>query len=247
MNQTENTIIVIPARMASTRLPGKPLADIHGKPMIVRVWERAMAAGLGHVLVAAAETPIAQAIWDAGGDAILTEPRLPSGSDRAKAALDLRDPDKRFTTVINLQGDLPTLDPKLISACLHALGQQHADIATLAVEITDTNDLNNPNIVNAIASLDEEHPVALAIDFKRNLSTYAKPPYWHHIGIYAYHRESLERFVSLPQSPREKEHSLEQLRALDNHMRISIARVDTVPVGVDTREDLELARRLLKP
>jgi 3-deoxy-manno-octulosonate cytidylyltransferase (CMP-KDO synthetase) len=248
MIDEQKTIIVIPARMASTRLPGKPLADIHGAPMIVHVWRRAMESGVGAVLVAAAESAIAQAIWDAGGDAIVTEPRLPSGSDRAKAALDLRDPDKRYTHVINVQGDLPTLDPALIRVCLDGLAHGKADIATIACEITPDREaeIHNVNVVKAIASLSDDQPTALAYNFQRRIASTAKPPFFHHIGIYAYHRAALERFVKLPPSAREKEHALEQLRAMDAGMRIAVTRVDTVPLGVDTREDLEAARALLK-
>ena len=246
MIEQHNTIIIIPARMASTRLPGKPLADIHGVPMIVEVWKRAVAANIGHVLVAAAESAIANVIREAGGDAMVTEPRLPSGSDRIAAALDLRDSGRRFDYVVNLQGDLPTIDPLAMQRCLAGLTNDSVDIATIAAEILDEADIANPNIVKAIAPLEGEREVAYARDFVRVVDGDMPPPYWHHIGVYAYRRASLERFVKLPISAREKERSLEQMRALDNGMKIAVVKVDTVPLGVDTPADLEIARKLLK-
>jgi 3-deoxy-manno-octulosonate cytidylyltransferase (CMP-KDO synthetase) len=246
MIEQHNTIIIIPARMASTRLPGKPLADIHGVPMIVEVWKRAVAANIGHVLVAAAENQIAEAIRAAGGDAMTTEPRLPSGSDRIAAALALRDASRRFQYIVNLQGDLPTIDPLSVRRCLAGLTNDSVDIATIAALITDEADVANPNIVKAIAPLEGEREVAYARDFVRNVDPEMQAPFWHHIGVYAYRRESLERFVSLPVSTREKNRSLEQMRALDNDMKIAVVKVDAVPLGVDTPADLEIARRQLK-
>ncbi len=246
MIEQHNTIVIIPARMASTRLPGKPLADIHGVPMIVEVWKRAIAANIGHVLVAAAENQIAEAIRAAGGDAMTTEPRLPSGSDRIAAALALRDGVKKFQYVINLQGDLPTIDPLSIRRCLAGLTNDSVDIATIAAQISDEADVANPNIVKAIAPLEGEREVAYARDFLRVIDPEMQAPFWHHIGVYAYRRASLEKFVSLPVSTREKNRSLEQMRALDNDMKIAVVKVDTVPLGVDTPADLEMARRLLK-
>jgi len=246
MIEQHNTIVIIPARMASTRLPGKPLADIHGVPMIVEVWKRAVAANIGHVLVAAAENQIAEAIRSAGGDAMTTEPRLPSGSDRIAAALALRDGIKKFQYVINLQGDLPTIDPLSIRRCLAGLTNDSVDIATIAAQITEEADVANPNIVKAIAPLEGEREVAYARDFLRVVDSEMQAPFWHHIGVYAYRRASLEKFVSLPVSTREKNRSLEQMRALDNDMKIAVVKVDTVPLGVDTPADLEMARRILK-
>lgn len=242
----QNTIIVIPARMAATRLPGKPMADINGTPMIVHVWRRAMEAKLGHVLVAAGESEIAAAIRDAGGDAIVTEANLKSGSDRVAAALHLRDPERHFTHVVNLQGDLPTVEPLTVRRCLAGLTNDSVDISTVATEILNDEDRVNPNIVKAIAPLGKDREVAYARDFVRVLTDDHPAPHWHHIGIYAYRRSSLERFVSLPQSTREKERSLEQLRALDNGMKIAVVQVDSNPLGVDTPQDLDMARRLLK-
>jgi 3-deoxy-manno-octulosonate cytidylyltransferase (CMP-KDO synthetase) len=242
----QNTIVVIPARMASTRLPGKPMADINGTPMIVHVWRRAQEANVGHVLVAAAEAEIANAVRVAGGDAIVTDPKLASGSDRVAAALALRDKKQQFAHVLNLQGDLPTIDPLAVQRCLAGLTNPGVDISTIAAEITAGIERDNPNIVKAIAPLSSTREVAFARDFVRDLPPGSPPPWWHHIGIYAYHREALERFVTLPPSAREKERSLEQMRALDNGMKIAVVKVDSVPLGVDTHADLERARILLK-
>jgi 3-deoxy-manno-octulosonate cytidylyltransferase (CMP-KDO synthetase) len=246
MIEHHNTIIIIPARMAATRLPGKPMADINGVPMIVHVWRRAMEAKVGHVLVAAAQYEIAEAIKTQGGDAIVTEPNLPSGSDRVAAALALRDSDNRFEHVVNLQGDLPTIDPLSVRRCLAGLTNEQVDISTIAAKIDNDEDRNNPNVVKAIAPLSKEREVAFARDFVRVLSPEHDAPHWHHIGIYAYRREALNRFVSLAPSPREQERKLEQMRALDNGMKIAVVAVETVPLGVDAPADLEMARRVLK-
>lgn len=246
MIDNQNTIVVIPARMASTRLPGKPLADIHGLPMIVHCWKRAVEANIGQVLVAAAEVEIADAIRSRGGDAIVTNPALPSGSDRIAEALSLRDPGHRFDYVVNLQGDLPTIDTLSIRRCLAGLVNEAAGISTIAALIERQEDVANPNIVKAIAPLSEEREVAFARDFVRTVGPEHQPPFWHHIGVYAYRRAVLERFVALPVSPREAERKLEQMRAMDNGMRIVVVRVDTVPLGVDTPHELETARRMLR-
>ena len=246
MIEQQNTIVVIPARLSARRLPGKPLADIWGEPMIVHVWRRAMEAKIGHVLVAAGDLPIAEAVRAAGGDAITTEANLPSGSDRVAAALALRDPQGRYTHVVNLQGDLPTIDPLSVQRCLAGLTNESVDISTVASLITDDADVANPNIVKAIAPLGPDREVAFARDFVRAVSPAHTPPFWHHIGIYAYRRAALETFVTLPQSTREKERSLEQMRALDNGMKIAVVRVDTVPLGVDSPADLDAARLVLK-
>ena len=242
----QNTIIVIPARMAASRLPGKPLADIHGVPMIVHVWRRAMEAKLGHVLVAAGDSAIAAVVREAGGDAIVTPANLPSGSDRVAAALALRDAIQQFSHVVNLQGDLPTIDPLAVRRCLAGLTNDGVDISTIAAKINTEEDVANPNIVKAIVPLGEAREVAFARDFVRVVGQEHVAPFWHHIGIYAYRRESLQRFVALPQSAREKERSLEQMRALDNGMKIAVVQVDSVPLGVDAPADLETARRILK-
>jgi 3-deoxy-manno-octulosonate cytidylyltransferase (CMP-KDO synthetase) len=246
MIDNHNTIVVIPTRMASMRLPGKPLADIHGLPMIVHVWKRAVEAKVGPVLVAAAENEIAEVVRAHGGDAIVTDPALPSGSDRIAAALRLRDPGGRYDFVLNLQGDLPVIEPLAIQRCLAGLINDQVDISTIAAPITDPADVANPNIVKAIASLGGDREVAFARDFVRRIGPEHELPYWHHIGLYAYRRAALERFVALPVSPREAVRRLEQMRALDNGMRIAVVRVDTVPLGVDTPAELEIARQLLR-
>jgi 3-deoxy-manno-octulosonate cytidylyltransferase (CMP-KDO synthetase) len=246
MIENHNTIVVIPARMASTRLPGKPMADIHGQPMIVHVWKRAIEANVGQVLVAASEIEIVNAIKDRGGDAIVTDPRLPSGSDRIAQALELRDPGRRWQYVVNLQGDLPTIDALAVRRCLAGLLNESVDVSTIAALIDNEADVLNPNIVKAIVPLSDEREVAFARDFVRKLGPLHKPPYWHHIGIYAYKRASLERFVALPVSENEASRKLEQMRALDNGMKIAVVRVDSVPLGVDTAAELDQARQILK-
>ena len=239
-----NPILLIPARMASTRLPGKPLAAIAGRPMIVRVWERAMAANLGPVVVAAAEPEIVAAIEAAGGRAILTDPSLASGSDRIFAALKIADPQGRHDVVVNLQGDLPALAPDVIRAAVAAL--PGADIATLAAQITDPAERGNPAVVKAVVAWDEGGEKGRALYFTRTSAPSGDGPLFHHVGIYAYTRDALTRFVALPPSPLELREKLEQLRALEANMSIAVARVDTVPLSVDTPADLERANVLLK-
>lgn len=246
MIENHNTIVIIPARMASTRLPGKPLADIHGLPMIIHVWRRAIAANVGQVLVAAAENEIAETVRAAGGDAIVTDPALPSGSDRIAEALRLRDPGRRFAFVVNLQGDLPTIESLSIQRCLAGLVNEQAEISTIAAPIEADEDLIDPNIVKAIAPLSNEREVAFARDFVREIGPEHEPPHWHHIGVYAYRRSALDRFVALPVSAREAKRNLEQMRALDNGMNIVVVRVETVPLGVDTPAQLEIARHMLR-
>lgn len=237
-------LVVIPARMASTRLPGKPLADICGAPMIVQVWRRAVEAGIGRVVVAAAEAEIAQAVREAGGEAILTDPDLPSGSDRVWQAVCDIDPEGLHRIVLNVQGDLPTLDPALIRAAYDALIRPGADISTLAAEISVEEERTNPNVVKAVAVFGETR-LARALYFTRATAPWGDGPLYHHIGLYGYRREALARFVSLPPSPLEKREKLEQLRALEAGMTIEVALVDTVPLGVDTPADLERARAVL--
>jgi 3-deoxy-manno-octulosonate cytidylyltransferase (CMP-KDO synthetase) len=240
-----NAIILIPARLGSTRLPDKPLVDIAGEPMIVRVWRRAMAANIGPVLVAAAEEPIVQAIRLAGGDAILTDPALPSGSDRVHQALTRHDPGRRFQVVVNLQGDLPALDPDAIRQVSATLQDSGADIATLAAPITQRQEGENPSVVKAIVSWNHDGNRGRALYFTRALAPFGEGPLFHHVGIYAFTRESLERFVTLPVSPLEQREKLEQLRALEAGMRIEVARIDAVPLSVDTPEDLARARQTI--
>ncbi|MFN4087908.1 MAG: 3-deoxy-manno-octulosonate cytidylyltransferase [Alphaproteobacteria bacterium] len=243
-----NPIVVIPARLASTRLPGKPLADIHGRPMIVHVWERAMEAAIGPVLVACAEPEIAAAVGDAGGVAVLTDPDLPSGSDRVHAALAAFDPAGRHDMVVNLQGDLPTIDPVLLRAALAPLGDDAVDIATLAVEIVDPAERHDPNVVKAVfVPAGGAPPTGRALYFTRATAPAGDGPLYHHVGLYAFRRAALARFVGLPPGVLERRERLEQLRALEAGMRIDVALVDTVPLGVDTPADLERGGALLRP
>lgn len=245
-----NPIVVIPARMASTRLPGKPLADIAGLPMIVQVWARAREAGLGRVVVAAAESEIADAVRAAGGEAVLTDPDLPSGSDRIWQALGMVDPEGRHDLIVNVQGDLPTLDPRLIRVAADALTSSGADISTLAAEIRVEEERTNPNVVKAViafreGAFREGQKSGRALYFTRATAPSGDGPHYHHIGLYAYTRSALARFVALPPSPLERREKLEQLRALEAGMSIEVALVDTVPLGVDTPADLEKARAAL--
>ena len=240
-----NPVVLIPARMASTRLPDKPLADIAGKPMIVHVWERAKEAGIGPVCVAAAEKEIAEAVIRAGGEAVLTRADHPSGSDRIFEALSKIDPARRFDVVVNVQGDLPTLDPKVVRRALEPLADPAVDIATLAVEITREEERTNPNVVKAVAAFTPEQSIARALYFSRATVPANPGPLYHHVGLYAYRRAALERFVKLPPGRLEQRERLEQLRALEAGMRIDVALVDTVPLGVDTPAELARARAAL--
>ncbi len=241
-------IIVIPARMASTRLPGKPLADINGDPMIVQVWRRAIEADVGPVVVAAAEPAIVDAVRAAGGEAVITEPDLPSGSDRVYAAVERLDPDRRHDVVVNLQGDLPALDPDTIRTVLTPLADRSFDIATLAVRITDPEERDRSQITKAVIGVADDAPpgtIARALYFSRQPVPWGDGAHYHHIGIYAFRRAALARFVSLEPSPLERREKLEQLRALEAGMCIGVALVDTVPIGVDTPADLERARQFM--
>lgn len=240
-----NPVLLIPARMASTRLPAKPLADIAGLPMIVRVWRQAKAAGLGPVVVAAGEPEIVAAIENAGGQAVLTDPDLPSGSDRIWAALQILDPDAKHDVVVNLQGDLPALAPVQLRTVVQALGQSGADIATLAAPIDNDADRVNPAVVKAVVAWDASGKLGRALYFTRATAPAGEGPLFHHVGLYAYRREALESFVALPPSALERSEKLEQLRALEAGMSIAVARVDEAPLSVDTPADLERARKLL--
>lgn len=241
---SHHNLIVIPARMQATRLPGKPLADIAGTPMIVHVWRRAVAANAGDVVVATDSGEIADAVTAAGGKAIMTRTDHASGSDRVFEAVTKADPGQSAGIIVNLQGDLPTLDPDLVTRCLAPLSDPEVDIATLTAVITEPEERTNPNVVKVVGT-----PIAddrlRALYFTRASAPSGDGPLYHHIGIYAYRRASLERFVSLPPSPLEKREKLEQLRALEAGMRIDVAIVDTVPLGVDTPADLERARSLI--
>jgi 3-deoxy-manno-octulosonate cytidylyltransferase (CMP-KDO synthetase) len=237
-------LILIPARMASGRLPGKPLADIAGEPMIVHVMRRAQAADLGPVAVATDSEAIAACVEKAGGRAVMTRTDHESGSDRIFEALRSVDPACQAEIIVNLQGDLPTLAPADIAAALKPLADAGVDIATLAAEITDARERTDPSVVKVVGS-----PVApkrlRALYFTRAEAPAGEGPFYHHIGIYVYRRAALARFVSLPASPLERRERLEQLRALEDGMRIDVTVVDSVPLGVDTAEDLTRARELL--
>lgn len=242
-----NPIVAIPARMQSTRLPGKPLADIHGEPMIVHVWRRAMEAAVGPVLVAAAEPEIAAAVERAGGKAVLTDPAHQRGTDRIGEALAKIDPEGRYDTVVNVQGDLPTIDPRIVRAALLPLADPAVDIATLVAEITIEEERTNPNVVKCVVGFRPGAQVARALYFTRATAPARAGPHYHHIGLYTYRRAALDRFTRLEPGVLEVRESLEQLRALENGMRIDAVLVDTVPLGVDTPADLERARRMLAP
>lgn len=237
-------IVLIPARMQATRLPGKPLADIHGRPMILHVIDRATEAGIGEVAVATDDGTIRKAVEDAGARVLMTSADHQTGSDRIFEALGKADPAGRLSIVVNLQGDLPTIEPGLIRRVIAPLEDPAVDIATLAVEIIDEEEKTNPNVVKVVGT-----PVGAnhlrALYFTRATAPANDGPLYHHIGIYAYRRAALERFVKLPQAPLEQREKLEQLRALENGMRIDVAIVDAVPLGVDTPADLEKARALL--
>ncbi len=239
-----NVLIVIPARLQATRLPGKPLADIGGEPMIVHVWRRAMAAEAGRVVVATDSEEITSAVRNAGGETVMTRADHPSGSDRVFEAINRVDPDANNDIIVNLQGDLPLLEPRLVTGCIAPLREKGPDIATLAAEITEPGERDNPNVVKVVGS--PLAPARLrALYFTRATAPHGDGPLYHHIGIYAYRRPALERFVSMPPSPLEKREKLEQLRALEGGLRIDVSLVDTVPLGVDTPADLERARLLL--
>lgn len=238
-----DTIILIPARMASTRLPGKPLADINGQPMIVRVLRRALAAGIGEAVVATDSEAVQTAVEKSGGRAVMTRSDHVSGSDRIYEALQALDPERSIDFIVNVQGDLPTVDPADIRAALKPLADPAVDIATLAAVINDPAERGNPNVVKVAGPFVSPGRMH-ALTFTRANATGAGPHY-HHIGLYAYRRTALERFVTLPPSANEQREKLEQLRALDAGMRIDVVVVPSVPLGVDTPEELAKARTML--
>ena len=247
MSAPRHPIVIIPARLGSTRLPGKPLADIHGMPMIVHVWRRAVAADIGRVIVAAGDAQIVDAVRAAGGEAVLTDPAHPSGSDRIHEALIRVDPDGRHDAVINVQGDLPTIGGDDIRAVFAPLADDAVDIATLGIAIDDAAERDDPNVVKAIAAIAPPARIGRALYFTRAAAPWGPGPYYHHIGLYAYRRAALERFVALPPGILERREKLEQLRALEAGMRIDMALVDSVPFGVDTPAQLDKAREILAP
>ncbi|TCD16437.1 3-deoxy-manno-octulosonate cytidylyltransferase [Oricola cellulosilytica] len=237
-------LILIPARMASMRLPGKPLAEIAGKPMIVQVAERALEADCGLVAVATDDARVFDAVTDAGVRAVMTRDDHASGSDRISEAAGMVDPDRLHDVIINVQGDLPTIDAASIRASIEPLADTACDIATLGAEISDEREKTNPNVVKIVGT-----PLGAtllrALYFTRATAPWGEGPLYHHIGLYAYRRAALERFVALPPSQLETREKLEQLRALEAGMAIHVAIIDTVPLGVDTQADLERARAIL--
>ncbi len=241
----KRVLIVIPARMEASRLPGKPMLDIAGEPMIVHVWRRAHQAESGRVVVATDADEIAAAIRSAGGEAVMTRKDHASGSDRVFEAINKVDPEADAEFVINIQGDLPTLDPGLVTACLAPLEKKGPNIATLAAQIAEESERDNPNVVKVVGTPTDDEKVLRALYFTRATAPAGDGPLYHHIGIYAYRRPALEKFVALKPSTLEKREGLEQLRALEAGMRIDVSVVDTVPLGVDTKDDLERARKLV--
>jgi 3-deoxy-manno-octulosonate cytidylyltransferase (CMP-KDO synthetase) len=237
-------LVLIPARLAATRLPDKPLADIAGEPMIVHVWRRAMEAGIGPVAVATDAPEIAEAVTRAGGQAVMTRADHPSGSDRIFEAVEKLDPEGRHDVIVNVQGDLPTVDPAAIAASISPLSDPQVDLATLVAVIGREEEKTNPSVVKMVGS-----PVASgrfrALYFTRATAPYGDGPLYHHIDLYAYRRKTLQRFVGLQPSPLELREKLEQLRALEAGMRIDAVVVDDVPLGVDTPHDLERAREII--
>ncbi|AQR60733.1 3-deoxy-manno-octulosonate cytidylyltransferase [Brevundimonas sp. LM2] len=237
-------LILIPTRLAATRLPGKPLADIGGTSMIVRAWERAMDSGLP-VAVAAGDPEIVAAIEAVGGRAVLTDPALPSGSDRVLAALETLDPDGEYDAIINLQGDMPFADPGIATACAALLnGEPSCDIATLVAPEADVSDRTNVDVVKAVLALADGERHARALYFTRS-TLYGDAPVWRHIGVYGYRREALKRFCAAPPSPLERREKLEQLRALEMGLSIWAAVIGEAPISVDNPQDLEAARKLV--
>ena len=232
-------IVIIPARMGAHRLPGKPLADVGGIPMIVRVLRCAEAAGVGPVAIAAGDAEIVDAVRQAGGTAIATDPALPSGSDRIQAALRELDPDADYDVVVNLQGDMPFVDGHVLAACVAQLDREPAcDIATCVAAEASREDRGNPDVVKAILAL----PSRRALYFTRS-TLWGEGPIWRHVGLYAYRRAALDQFTAAPPSPLERREKLEQLRALELGLRIDAVEIDAAPLSVDTPADLDAARR----
>jgi 3-deoxy-manno-octulosonate cytidylyltransferase (CMP-KDO synthetase) len=243
-----NPIVMVPARLAATRLPGKPLAEIGGTPMIVHVWRRAVAAAIGPVVVACGDLAIADAVEAAGGRAVLTDPALPTGSDRIHAAITALDPGRAHDAVINVQGDMPMLDPAVIRLAFEALADPETDIATLAAVIDDPAALSRDHVNKVAAGFVDPARPARALYFSKLPVPWGEGPHYEHVGLYAYRREALERFVCLPQGVLERRERLEQLRALEAGMRISVRLIGPDQHGgqVDTAADLERARQLYR-
>ncbi|WP_336294499.1 3-deoxy-manno-octulosonate cytidylyltransferase [Bartonella sp. CB169] len=237
-------IIFIPARIGSTRLPKKALAEIAGKPMVVHVAERAKKAALGRTIVATDHSDIAKAVRAYGHECIITSKDHKSGSDRIYEALTNIDPEQRYNAILNVQGDLPTITPSAIISALQPLENNLTDIATLGTIIAEEEEKINPNIVKIIGTPLSQNRLR-ALYFTRAKAPYGNGPLYHHIGVYAYRRKTLEQFVTLKPSPLEKREKLEQLRALEHNMRIDVEIVNTIPLGVDTQHDLDRIRKIL--
>ena len=248
MSSRLSPVIIIPARMAASRLPGKPLADIAGKPMIQHVWERAMSADVAPVWVATDHADIADAVRAAGGDVVMTRADHPSGSDRTFEAVGRIDPDRRFDLVLNLQGDLPELDSTIPATLLATADRTGAELSTLVTRASDA-EAARPQVVKAVVGWQENPDVAprigRALYFSRAMVPTGEAPKYHHVGVYGWRREALERFVALPPSPLETAERLEQLRALEAGMTIAVAEIEVAPGGVDTEDDLDAARQRL--
>ncbi|MEM7023090.1 MAG: 3-deoxy-manno-octulosonate cytidylyltransferase [Pseudomonadota bacterium] len=239
---TRQTIVMIPARLRSQRLPNKPLAEIGGAPMIVQVWRRACEVDLGPVVVACADAEIAEVVEAEGGTAILTDPALPSGSDRILEALTKFDPEGRYERIVNLQGDLPSLEPGPIKAVLEPIEQLGTDMGTLARLTEDPREQRDPSVVKAVVAWEPDTPrLGRALYFSRATVPAGEGPIYHHIGLYGFRRAALERLAALPPSPLEQRERLEQLRAMENGLTIGVALVDTNPLEINTPEDLERA------
>ncbi|MBU1212588.1 MAG: 3-deoxy-manno-octulosonate cytidylyltransferase [Alphaproteobacteria bacterium] len=241
-----NALIVIPARMEASRLPGKPMLDIGGEPMIVQVWRRAHEAEVGRVVVATDAEEIAAAVRAVGGEAVMTRKDHVSGSDRVFEAINKVDPEAEADFIVNVQGDLPALDPRLVAACIEPLATKGVHIATLAAEINEASERDNPNVVKVVGTPTNTPGVLRALYFTRATAPFGDGPLYHHIGIYAFRRPALEKYVALKPSALEIRERLEQLRALEDGMRIDVRIVDTVPLGVDTPADLERARKVFE-
>lgn len=246
-NTIRNPILLIPARLAASRLPNKPLAEIAGVPMIVQVWRRAVASGAGPVVVASADREIAEAVERAGGRAVMTDPALPTGSDRIHAAILALDPGRTHEAVVNVQGDMPMLDPAVIRVALQTLGETDADIATLAAEIADPSTLADTSVNKVAAGFINPTRSARALYFSKAAVPWGDGPHYEHVGLYAYRRAALDRFVTLPRGVLEERERLEQLRALEAGMRIWVSLIDKAQIGVqvDTPADLARVRKLM--
>ena len=242
----ENTAIIIPARLQASRLPNKPLLEIHGKPMIQHVWERAVLSQLGEVLVATDSLDIKNLVEGLGGNACMTSVKHTSGTDRIYEALNKFDLDQRIQFVINLQGDLPTINSEALSTVLSLIEEEGSEMGTLASVFSDKSEIKKNQVVKAFCDYKENENSTLALDFIRKNDNYDENKLYHHIGIYSFRRETLKKFVTLSRTERENNEKLEQLRALDNDIKIKVGLIDFLPLGVDTPEDLEEIKKIIK-